>query len=135
LRAEPHLRVLGPPLFVSDPNATGANAYRTSRTLRLTGGTRTQQEGCRMSDPNSQPRSRPAPREPEPATGLTTDQIARWADRIADGRDEFPADLADPDRSVLAAAVRARLRDRLVRLVARAIAGRMAGANTPDTQE
>jgi len=88
-----------------------------------------------MPDPNSQPRSRPAPREPEPATDLTSEQIARWADRIADGRDEFPADLAEPDRSALAEAVRARLRDRLVRLVARAIAGRMAAANAPDTQE
>jgi hypothetical protein len=124
---------LGPFLFVSDPNTTGANAYRSSRTLRLTGGTRTQQEGCRMSDPNSQPRSRPAPREP--ATGLTADQIARWADRIADGRDEFPADLPEPDRSTLAEAVRVRLRDRLIRLVARAIAGRVAGANAPDTEE
>jgi hypothetical protein len=88
-----------------------------------------------MSDPNPQPRSRPAPRDTEPATGLTTDQIARWADRIADGRDEFPADLGEPDRSALAEAVRARLRDRLVRLVARAIAGQMAGMNAPDTQE
>jgi hypothetical protein len=89
-----------------------------------------------MSDPNANPpRPRPAPREPEPATGLTPDQIARWADRIADGRDEFPTALTEPDRSVLAEAVRTRLRDRLVRLVARAIAGRVAGANAPDTQE
>jgi hypothetical protein len=88
-----------------------------------------------MSDPHSQPRSRPAPREPEPATGLTTDQIARWSERITDGRDEFPADLGEPDRTALAEAIRVRLRDRLVRLVARAIAGRVAGANAPDTQE
>jgi hypothetical protein len=88
-----------------------------------------------MPDPNSQPRSRPAPRDPEPATGLTTDQIARWADRIADGRDEFPTDLPEPDRSTLAEAVRVRLRDRLIRLVARAIAGRLAGANAPDARE
>jgi predicted RNA-binding Zn ribbon-like protein len=75
-----------------------------------------------MSDPNVRP-PRPAPVTP---TGLTPDQIARWAERIADGRDEFPADVADPDRSALAAAVRGRLRDRLVRHVARAIAGRLA---------
>lgn len=86
-----------------------------------------------MPDPNPQPR--PARRESEPANGLTPDQIARWADRIADGRDEFPADLGEPDRSALADAVRVRLRDRLVRLVARAIAGRLARADAPDAQE
>jgi hypothetical protein len=89
-----------------------------------------------MSRPDSNPPHRPpATQESEPAHRLAHDQIARWADRIADGRDEFPADLAEPDRSALADAVRLRLRDRLVRLVARAIAGRVAGANAPDTQE
>ena len=85
-----------------------------------------------MSHPDSHP---PAPRAPEPANGLTPDQIARWADRIADGRDEFPAALTDPDRAALADAVRGRLRDRLVRLVARAVAGRLARADAPDTVE
>jgi hypothetical protein len=56
---------------------------------------------------------------------LTGDQIDRWAERIAAGRDVFPADLADPDRTSLAAAVRIRLRDRLVRLVARSVAERL----------
>lgn len=89
-----------------------------------------------MSHPDSKPPRRPpAPREPEPANGLTPDQIARWADRIADGRDEFPAALADPDRAALADAVRGRRRDRLVRLVARAVAGRLARADAPDTVE
>jgi hypothetical protein len=89
-----------------------------------------------MSRPDSNPPRRPsAPREPEPANGLTPDQIARWADRIADGRDEFPTDLTDPDRSALADAVRVRLRDRLVRLVARAIASRMARPDAPDSEE
>ncbi len=74
-----------------------------------------------MSDSNVQP-PHPAP----VASTLTPDQIARWAERIADGRDEFPADVADPDRSALADAVRSRLRDRLIRHVARAIAGRLA---------
>ena len=64
--------------------------------------------------------------DPSPPHRLTTDQLARWADRIADGRDAFPADLPDPDRSNLADAVRGRLRDRLLRLVARAIAERLA---------
>ncbi len=86
-----------------------------------------------MPDPNPQPR--PTPRESEPAADLTSEQIARWADRIADGRDEFPADLGGPDRAALADAVRGRLRDRLVRLVARAIAVRLARADAPDTQE
>ena len=85
-----------------------------------------------MSHPDSNPPRRPpAPREPEPANGLTPDQIARWADRIADGRDEFPAALTDPDRAALADAVR----DRLVRLVARAVAGRLARADAPDPVE
>jgi len=88
-----------------------------------------------MSNPNFQPRPRAAPHEPEPAADLTSEQIARWAERIADGRDEFPADLGEPDRSVLADAVRVRLRDRLVRHVARAIAGRLARVDAPDAQE
>lgn len=89
-----------------------------------------------MSDPNFQPRPRPAPREPEPAADLTSEQIARWAERIADGRDEFPADLGEPDRSALADAVRVRLRDRLVRHVARAIAGRLARPQEqPDSED
>jgi hypothetical protein len=88
-----------------------------------------------MSDPNPQPRSRPATRDPKLASNLTADQIARWADRIADGRDEFPTDLAEPDRSALAEAVRLRLRERLFQFVARAIAGRIVGANASVTQE
>ena len=76
-----------------------------------------------------------ATRESEHANRLAHDQIARWADRIADGRDEFPTDLAEPDRSALAEAVRLRLLDRLVRLVARAIAARLARRDAPDTQE
>jgi hypothetical protein len=72
------------------------------------------------------PRSSIGPPANAPAaTRLTTDQIDRWAERIAAGRDEFPADLTDPDRISLAAAVRVRLRDRLVRLVARSVAERM----------
>lgn len=89
-----------------------------------------------MSRPDSNPPHRPpTTRESEPANRLAHDQIARWADRIADGRDEFPTDLADPDRSALAEAVRLRLRDRLMKLVARAIAARLARRDAPDTQE
>ena len=87
------------------------------------------------------------PRTPPPGfgstdTGLTTslnslstEQVARWADRIADGRDEFPVDLPEPDRSVLADAVRRCLRDRLLRLVARAIAERLARPDTAVTED
>ncbi|QDU21815.1 hypothetical protein [Urbifossiella limnaea] len=56
---------------------------------------------------------------------LTAEHVARWADRIADGRDEFPAQVVGADRAALEYAVRLRLRRRLVRLVARAIAGRL----------
>src|SRR5262245_4635918 len=66
----------------------------------------------------------PHPETP-PLTGrITPGQIARWADVIADGRDGFPPDLPGPDRDALAAAVRERLRARLVGFIARAIAGR-----------
>lgn len=89
-----------------------------------------------MSRPDSNPPHRPpATRESEHANRLAHDQIARWADRIADGRDEFPTDLAEPDRSALADAVRLRLRDRLITLVARAIAARAARRDAPDTLE
>lgn len=88
-----------------------------------------------MSHPDSNPPRPPPPQPPEPASGLTPDQIARWADRIADSRDDFPVDLADPDRSALADAVRDRLRDRLVWHVARAVAARLARADAPDTVE
>lgn len=122
-------------LFVSDFNQfAGANAYSDEPHVAARGRHAHPTKGRRMSDPNPQPRSRPA-RDPEPAADLTSEQITRWADRIADGRDEFPADLGEPDRSALADAVRVRLRDRLVRLVARAIAGRLARADAPDAQE
>jgi hypothetical protein len=51
--------------------------------------------------------------------------VARWADLIADGRGDLPDGLADVDRERLLAAVRQRLRERLVHLIARAIAARL----------
>lgn len=84
-----------------------------------------------MPDSNSlPPLGRSAPQNVGQQNELTADQLRKWADRIAEGRDEFPADLLEPDRSILADAVRVRLRDQLVRLVARAIAGRLARANS-----
>ena len=56
---------------------------------------------------------------------LTDDHIARWADIIADGRARFPDDLQSPERERLMGSVQARLRDRLVRFIARAIAHRL----------
>jgi hypothetical protein len=58
-------------------------------------------------------------------TGLSDEQVGRWADVIADGRDDFPDGLPSPGRERLLAAVRERLRGRLVRLIARAIAARL----------
>ncbi len=146
-RASPHRRLPvsdcgSSPIFGArpvpvrfDPNITGANAYRTSRTLRLTGGTHPKRDdACPTRIPTCRA-CNPRPESLESANRLAHDQIARWADRIADGRDEFPADLVEPDRSALADAVRLRLRDRLVRLVARAIAARLARRDTPATQE
>src|SRR5205823_14082846 len=62
---------------------------------------------------------------PQPGGPPGPDQVARWAELIADGRDEFPADLDQLDRTALLAAVRRRLRERLIRLVARAVAARI----------
>ena len=60
-----------------------------------------------------------------PAAGLSGDQAARLADLVADGRGEVPEGLPPADRERLLAAVRRRLRDRLVRLIARAVAWRL----------
>ena len=64
------------------------------------------------------------------ARGLSNDELARWADLIADGRDAFPADLPPPDRDQLRAEVRRRRRDRLVRHIARALALELRGQPT-----
>ena len=55
----------------------------------------------------------------------TAEQLARWADRIADGRDDFPSALAKSDRDQLAELVRERLRNRLIRHISRAVANRL----------
>ena len=56
------------------------------------------------------------------AAALSPDQIRRWADRIADGHGQVPEDLGVADRDRLEAEVRQRLRDRLVRHIARVLA-------------
>ena len=53
---------------------------------------------------------------------LTAEQARRWALLVADGKDEIPADLPPADRQRLVVEVRRALRDRLMDLVAHAIA-------------
>jgi hypothetical protein len=55
-------------------------------------------------------------------SGLTDDQVACWADLIADGQDTFPTDLTPQDHDRLLTQVRSRLRARLARFVVRQIA-------------
>src|SRR5437016_2203315 len=59
---------------------------------------------------------------PIAAAALSDDQVRRWAELIADGRGEVPDDLPPADRDRLGAAAIRRLRDRLVRHIARAVA-------------
>ena len=66
-----------------------------------------------------------------PHSPPAADPVARLADLVADGRVPFPPDLPAAERARLAAAVRARLRDRLVGLVARAVAADLAAARPP----
>lgn len=68
-------------------------------------------------------------------TCLTAEQVARWADVIAEGRDDFPEDLSSPSRVLLLAAVRERLRRRLVRHIARAIAARLRLKGQSDKED
>jgi hypothetical protein len=73
--------------------------------------------------PIPEPDTPPAPEPSPPARGgQSLDQVRLWADLIADGRSGFPADLPPPERDRLAAEVRRRLRDRLLRFLGRQIA-------------
>lgn len=66
---------------------------------------------------------------------LTPEQIRRWATLIAAGEDEFPPALPPPDRDRLAGEVRALLRERLVDLIARAVARDLLPRRSrPDTE-
>jgi len=68
------------------------------------------------------PHENRSPETPELPGQLSRDQVRRWASLIASGETEFPADLASADRELLLRESRKRLRVRLVRLIARAIA-------------
>jgi hypothetical protein len=85
----------------------------------------------RQLPPRTGPEKRPddptarTPHDPAIPASLDHDQLQRWARMIADGRGEFPTGLAALDHDQLLAAVRQRLRDRMVRHIARAIAARL----------
>ena len=81
----------------------------------------------------TRPRPRPAP-EPSasPTSSLTENQLNRWADLIADGRDTLPDDLPPFDRERLRVAVGHRVRGRMVRLIAQAIAVRLSRPDNAD---
>jgi hypothetical protein len=68
------------------------------------------------------------------ASALTEEQVSRWADLIAEGQDAFPDKLPAADSNRLAAAVRKRLRNRLVRFIARAIAAEIHRKAWPDAE-
>src|SRR5688572_26679925 len=72
----------------------------------------------------------------EERTGeLTRSQIERLAEVIADGRSDFPDDLAAGDLDRLRPLVRRHLRQRLVHHIARAIAAALRGEGGPGTEE
>jgi hypothetical protein len=64
--------------------------------------------------PPDEPTAR-TPDNPAIPASLDHDQLDRWAQMIADGRSEFPNGLAPLHHDRLLAAVRQRLRDRMVR--------------------
>jgi hypothetical protein len=59
---------------------------------------------------------------PHEPNAYTPEQLARLADWITDGQSAFPIDLNDSDHALLTQLVRKRLRVRLIRHIARAIA-------------
>ncbi len=70
-----------------------------------------------------------------PSRHPSQNQLRRWAALIATGETEFPDDLDPDDRDLLLGHCRVLLRDRLVSLVARAIAldiHRGGGENSKD---
>lgn len=78
--------------------------------------------------PRSQDSSTPGP---DLEGGLTDAQIDRLAEMIADDRCEFPRDLSSLDAQRLSMRVSRRLRDRLIRLIAQAIADHLDRATGP----
>jgi hypothetical protein len=89
----------------------------------------------RRPPPTTSPRLKSQTPPTSAETCLTEEQGERWADVIADGRDVFPDGLPSPWRERLLAAVRDRLRNRLVRFIARAVAARLRRRVLADTED
>src|SRR5579871_1507004 len=95
----------------------------------------------RQSNPQDQhsgPDNDPSPAErssPTTLAALTPQQVDRLAELIADGCYELPSELEPADRDRLIGEVRARLRNRLVRLIARALAHRLHRESGPSIED
>ena len=92
------------------------------------------------TDPGGRPADPPPARDAvtplEPPDPPTTERLDRLADLVADGEVDFPAGLGPADAARLTVLVRRRLRDRLVRYIARQIALDIhRAAGTPDSTE
>ena len=74
----------------------------------------------------------PGARDARPCDSATTGQLARLADLEAAGRMPFPTDWVPDQQAELAAAVRSRRRDRLLRLIARLIADDLLRPGRPE---
>ena len=73
--------------------------------------------------------------QPTSPTGLTDDQVRRWAELIATGESEFPAELTGTDRQRLLDETRRLLRQRLMQLVAHAVAKAIHERQSPRDTE
>lgn len=78
-------------------------------------------EADTAGDAIDSPSHPPAGRQP-----LTQEQVGLWARLVAEGRGEISERLSAADRRRVEAEVRSRLRDSLLRLIARAIAADIA---------
>lgn len=82
-------------------------------------------------DPNTTPGCSSVP----PESSSSEDQLRLWAEMIAEGQAPFPEELAPAGRERLVALVRARLRCRLVRLIARTVAIHIYRKPDPVTED
>jgi hypothetical protein len=79
-------------------------------------------------------RTDPTPDAAATPGSLTDEQVSRLADMIADGRCPLPPDLPPANAGRLLRATKSRLRDGLVRLMARAIARDLRRATGQPTE-
>ena len=73
------------------------------------------------------PQSKPA----VPLAALSAERVARLAQVIAEGRSTVPDDLSPSDRKRLEDAVHARLRNRFIQYIVRAVAGDLYRQHPP----